>query len=201
MVRIPQQKRSKILVKSIIEAGFISVGKYGAATTTTHHIAQIAGVSVGSVYEYFDNKEAIFDAMAQRVISELIKVFLDLSQKIHILSVEEAVYLVTGTFTEFLHANNNLYLSVAKQLINSDYDRYLEPSIQTLTDLCLNYIASHPEYMMLPNIRAVLYVIVHGSCFVVLHHLTSDKPEIDYDSMTQALGTLLTSYLNNAKRS
>ncbi|MHA7853652.1 helix-turn-helix domain-containing protein [Marinobacter shengliensis] len=40
----------------------------GPADTTTRHMAEIAGVGVGSLYEYFENKQAIFNAMSQRFI-------------------------------------------------------------------------------------------------------------------------------------
>ena len=53
--RKPRQNRSKVTVDTIIEAGFIAVAANGTSGTTTRHIADIAGVSVGSLYEYFKN--------------------------------------------------------------------------------------------------------------------------------------------------
>lgn len=61
--RKPRQTRAKVTVDTIIEAGFIAVALHGPSGTTTRHIAEIAGVSVGSLYEYFKNKEEIYDAM------------------------------------------------------------------------------------------------------------------------------------------
>ncbi|WP_457795115.1 TetR/AcrR family transcriptional regulator, partial [Acinetobacter baumannii] len=51
--RKPRQARAKVTVDTIIEAGFIAVALHGPSGTTTRHIAEIAGVSVGSLYEYF----------------------------------------------------------------------------------------------------------------------------------------------------
>ena len=53
--RKPRQARAKVTVDTIIEAGFIAVALHGPSGTTTRHIAEIAGVSVGSLYEYFKN--------------------------------------------------------------------------------------------------------------------------------------------------
>ena len=47
--RKPRQNRSKVTVDTIIEAGFIAVAANGTSGTTTRHIADIAGVSVGSL--------------------------------------------------------------------------------------------------------------------------------------------------------
>jgi len=70
--RKPRQNRSKVTVDTIIEAGFIAVAANGTSGTTTRHIADIAGVSVGSLYEYFKNKEEIYDAMAKSFVKEVL---------------------------------------------------------------------------------------------------------------------------------
>ena len=62
--RKPRQTRSKVTVDTIIEAGFIAVATNGTSGTTTRHIADIAGVSVGSLYEYFKNKEEVLFTLA-----------------------------------------------------------------------------------------------------------------------------------------
>ena len=72
MTRKPQQQRAKATVDAIVEAGFICVADRGAAGTTTRHIADVAGISVGSLYEYFANKEMIFDAMNQRFVADVV---------------------------------------------------------------------------------------------------------------------------------
>jgi AcrR family transcriptional regulator len=55
----PKQARSTELVASILEAAIQVLGKEGAQRFTTARVAERAGVSVGSVYQYFPNKAAI----------------------------------------------------------------------------------------------------------------------------------------------
>ena len=55
----PQQTRSSELVKAILEAAIQVLAKEGAQRFTTTRVAERAGVSVGSVYQYFPNKAAI----------------------------------------------------------------------------------------------------------------------------------------------
>ena len=55
----PQQARSAELVAAILEAAVQVLAKEGAARFTTARVAEKAGVSVGSVYQYFPNKAAI----------------------------------------------------------------------------------------------------------------------------------------------
>ena len=55
----PQQARSTDLVAAILEAAIQVLAKEGAQRFTTTRVAERAGTSVGSVYQYFPNKAAI----------------------------------------------------------------------------------------------------------------------------------------------
>ncbi|WP_417067154.1 TetR family transcriptional regulator [Niveibacterium terrae] len=55
----PKQARSNALVSSILEAALQVLAKEGAPRFTTSRVAERAGVSVGSIYQYFPNKAAI----------------------------------------------------------------------------------------------------------------------------------------------
>ena len=55
----PQQTRSEQLVADILEAAIRVLVREGAYRFTTARVAEAAGVSVGSLYQYFPNKEAI----------------------------------------------------------------------------------------------------------------------------------------------
>ncbi|WP_339499866.1 TetR family transcriptional regulator [Pseudomonas canadensis] len=55
----PQQARSTELVAAILQAAIQVLAKEGATRFTTARVAEKAGVSVGSVYQYFPNKAAI----------------------------------------------------------------------------------------------------------------------------------------------
>ncbi|MDR3488568.1 MAG: TetR/AcrR family transcriptional regulator [Bradyrhizobium sp.] len=63
--KTPIQERSKATVDVIAEAAARILAKEGAEALTTNRIAEVAGVSVGSVYQYFPNKEAIVAALLE----------------------------------------------------------------------------------------------------------------------------------------
>src|SRR3954454_19780925 len=57
--KTPRQRRSQQLVDAILEAAIRVLTRDGAHRFTTARVAEAAGVSVGSLYQYFPNKEAI----------------------------------------------------------------------------------------------------------------------------------------------
>lgn len=61
----PAQERSRETVRAILEAAAQLFERHGLAGTTTDRIAERAGVSVGSLYQYFPSKEAIVATLVQ----------------------------------------------------------------------------------------------------------------------------------------
>lgn len=57
-------------MQAILEAAAHVFERYGYATGTTNRIAARAGVSIGSLYQYFPNKDAILVALVRRHLAE-----------------------------------------------------------------------------------------------------------------------------------
>ena len=67
----PRQERSRDTVDTILAATARVLVKQGFDGLTTNAVAAAAGVSVGSVYQYFPNKEALVAALIERHIEEM----------------------------------------------------------------------------------------------------------------------------------
>lgn len=73
MRKQPQQARSRASVEAILEAGARVLGRGGWAAFTTNAVADVAGVSIGTVYQYFPNKVVLADAIRQRHYDEVLR--------------------------------------------------------------------------------------------------------------------------------
>jgi AcrR family transcriptional regulator len=76
----PKQARSADLVAAVLEAAVQVLAKEGAQRFTTARVAEKAGVSVGSLYQYFPNKAAILFRLQSnewRQTSDLLRVILE----------------------------------------------------------------------------------------------------------------------------
>jgi AcrR family transcriptional regulator len=74
MRKAPKQARSRATVEFIIQAAARVLGRQGWARFTTNEVADAAGVSVGSLYQYFPNKHALVDAIMQRHFDSVLAV-------------------------------------------------------------------------------------------------------------------------------
>lgn len=64
--KVPRQARSQAMVEAILEATARVLAERGYAGTNTNVVAERAGVSVGSVYQYFPNKDSLVTALHER---------------------------------------------------------------------------------------------------------------------------------------
>jgi AcrR family transcriptional regulator len=62
----PRQSRSRVTVSTILDAAVRIMDQEGADAATTTRIAEVAGVSVGTLYQYFGNRDSILDALQDR---------------------------------------------------------------------------------------------------------------------------------------
>jgi AcrR family transcriptional regulator len=68
--KIPLQARSEATTKAIVEAAAQIISAYGLDGFNTNAVAERAGVSIGSLYQYFPNKDAIMAALIRRTQEE-----------------------------------------------------------------------------------------------------------------------------------
>jgi AcrR family transcriptional regulator len=62
----PQQSRSRTTFSVILDAAIRILDREGSDAATTSRIAEVAGVSVGTLYQYFGNRDQILQALQQR---------------------------------------------------------------------------------------------------------------------------------------
>lgn len=75
--KAPRQSRSQVTVDALLQATAQLLEEAGYARLTTNHVARRAGVSIGSLYQYFPSKEALCHALAERHFERHAQHYLD----------------------------------------------------------------------------------------------------------------------------
>ncbi|WP_445152437.1 TetR/AcrR family transcriptional regulator [Baekduia sp. Peel2402] len=68
--KAPRQARSRLTVEALLDAAAQVFERHGYAAGTTNRIAERAGVSIGSLYQYYPNKDAILVALVEQHLDE-----------------------------------------------------------------------------------------------------------------------------------
>jgi AcrR family transcriptional regulator len=70
--KLPTQERARRTYRAILEAGARILERRGYEALTTNHVADLAGVGIASLYEYFPNKHALVAEIVRHVLEELL---------------------------------------------------------------------------------------------------------------------------------
>jgi len=80
MRKKPRQARSRATVEAIIHAGARVLVERGVDGFTTNAAADVAGVSIGSLYQYFPDKASLIDAVRRRHLDDVLGVIRETGQ-------------------------------------------------------------------------------------------------------------------------
>jgi AcrR family transcriptional regulator len=188
MVRKPKQQRAKVTVDTIIEAGFIVVAQSGMREATTRQIADVSGIGVGSLYEYFKNKEAIFEAMNQKFVDDIVVMLRALTPSLIRLNLQELVGLLLRNFSELLQKNDGVYLKYVR------YSRYSPQVESALMEMAMHYVMHNPKYLRLTNMSTITYICINAGIYSLVRHLSSPHPNVTIDDLLEGISRMTISY-------
>ena len=116
----PVQARSAASVKAILQATIQVLLKAGKERLTTTRVALRAGVSVGTLYQYFPNKSALLQAALKRLLAEVTEAVELVCKK---QEGEPLRQMVTAIITTFIQAKmRDAKTSVALYSVSSELD-------------------------------------------------------------------------------
>ena len=75
MRRAPRQARGQARIDTILDAAETVLGEFGVEATTTNAIAARANTSIGSLYQFFPNKESVLHAVGLRFLDRTREIF------------------------------------------------------------------------------------------------------------------------------
>jgi AcrR family transcriptional regulator len=179
--RKPKQARAQGTIDAILEATAQIVERQGEAAFTTNHVAERAGVSIGSLYQYFPDKRAILREMAKRETNALRAAAAKMTGKDR---DEQYVYRLIGAFA----GRPKLRRLVVKSLTADVADMPME-RIGADADRAAHQI--EPDFQMS---RVDGYILSRAVIGIVRAAVIEDAPFLYKPEFADALVTLLRSY-------
>jgi len=96
----PQQRRSRVTIDTIFEATIQVLLANGLDKITTIQIADRAGVSIGSLYQYFPNKRALMAAVVKRHVGEVVDTTIVACELVHEKTIGEMCATMMAAFVD-----------------------------------------------------------------------------------------------------
>jgi AcrR family transcriptional regulator len=96
----PRQERAQASVDAILTAALRLLEKDGLDKLTTAKVADVAGVSIGTLYQYFPSKEAIIGALLERRFDQMTTMLSALLDATRTIPLETAIGMAVRAFVE-----------------------------------------------------------------------------------------------------
>lgn len=193
--RQPKQQRSKARVEKILDAAAAVFDEVGYEAATTHMIAARAGTAIGSLYQFFPDKAAIFKAMELRH-AERVNAFWQQAEipSIVQLPLRQMIHtLVSATAELFTHPVSRVVFVqfyLARQIFQSIDESMTQDAIGFMANILKHRNPALPEaqYSLLAE------VCVHSTNALILAALRSPDPA-HRQRLMQQIEDVMVSYL------
>jgi AcrR family transcriptional regulator len=192
------QARATVSVESILEATLQVLLEVGQARLTTTRVAERAGVSVGTLYQYFPNKSALLKTVMERHLAEIAGVVETACAGLH---GQPLAAMAEGVVREFLKAKlGNIRKSMAlyafSYVLDRDMDRaeIVKCISGRIREAMATMLRTSPEPLG-TDATAVAAMLGDMMAGVARRIVESEVPKKQADAMQRELVVAATAYL------
>lgn len=154
------QERSRATVDALVEATARILVKEGFDKASTNRIAEVAGVSVGSLYQYFPGKEALVAAVIESHQHEIMQTVQGEVAEVLALPVETAVRKLVAVAVKAHRVDPKLHRVLAEQVPRVGKLEKLETFNAENYALFRRYLENHREELCVDDLELASFVCV-----------------------------------------
>lgn len=193
--KTPRQGRSRAKVSYMIEAARQILYEEGADAVTTRRVSERSGVAIGSLYQYFPNRDAILARLAEEEVRRQSKAMQEFYASMRKLPLPE---LLTRTVQRLIENERHMlafggdfyrrysqHYQVAQRVGRDQFGEILDADTQTVDTVRI--LKWHLDDIRAPDIELTAYLLARGIPSLV-GNLVADMPElIDSPQLHEAL--------------
>jgi AcrR family transcriptional regulator len=183
------------MVEAILEATARVLVERGYAGTSTNLVAERAGVSVGSLYQYFPNKDALVTALHERHMRRMDQVFDDAFARIDEMSFDEALTTIIEGLVESHRHEADVHQVLERQLAgHEDLDAHRDAEAG-IAGRIVALLERYRGELTVEDPRLAVFTLMH-SLHALVHAAVLERPAgVPLKALTREIVRLARSYL------
>lgn len=195
--KTPRQARSKALVTAVLDATAQVLVDKGYAGTSTNVVATRAGVSIGSVYQYFPNKDALIAALRERHATELYEALEAVLNSRNPQSLEDKLAAIVHGWMVAHQVAPDLHRVVEQEFPffeRAHHDQI--PIYRSIVERVRHMLETHREQLLPDNLDLATWMVLQ-TIESLIHAATTTVPLPEHApaAIEQQIVALLTRYL------
>lgn len=193
--RKPTQSRSRATVDAILQASAQVLVRDGYAKTTTNRIAERAGVSVGTLYQYFPNKDALVVALCEQHSDEMMALLSASIEELQDASPENATRVIVRAMLEAHAVNPQLHEAIISNLPKErQFEQILAVNAQAEAMIRV-FLELHRDRLATDNIDMAAFIVVN-TVEALTHAAVIERPDfLGTEELVDEITRLVCRYL------
>ena len=183
--KIASQKRSRATVDALIEATARILVKEGYDRASTNRIAAAAGVSIGSLYQYFPNKEALVAAVLERHTQELSQVIRATLLEVVARPIAIAVRELVAAAIDGHRVDPKLHRVLAEEVPHTGRLENIDAVQRQAILFVRSYLEAHRDEIEVEDLDLAAFVTV-TTVEALTHSAVLHRPDILADDKAEA---------------
>jgi AcrR family transcriptional regulator len=179
------QARSRATVDALVEATARILVREGFEKASTNRIAEVAGVSVGSLYQYFPGKEALVAAVIDRHNEEIMGFVREAFVEVADMPVEPAVRRLVTVAIAAHHINPRLHRVLDEQIPRAG-KLDVEASNRVVHSLVRTYLERHRAELRKIDLALAAFICV-STIEAIAHNTVLNHSEMPSEKMVKTL--------------
>jgi AcrR family transcriptional regulator len=171
------QNRSRLTVDALVVATARVLTKEGYDRASTNKIAAVAGVSIGSLYQYFPSKEALVAAVIERHTQELSQVTLKALLKVAARPIEIAARELVAAAIDAHRLDPKLHRVLAEQVPRTGRLENIEAVERYARGHFRDYLEAHRSEIDVTDLDLAAFILV-TAVEALTHSAVLHRPDI-----------------------
>jgi AcrR family transcriptional regulator len=192
--KLPIQERSRATVDAILDATAHVLVVDGYDHASTNRVAERAGVSVGSVYQYFPNKEALVGELVDRFSRHVFAMVVDRLAELAAEPPEVTTRALIGAMVRLKREDPRLARVLREQIPRVGRMQRYERELALVVDATRKYLEGWRERLRHDDLATAAFVTVH-TVDAVTHAGVTSTPPVDEETLVHHATDLVLSYL------
>jgi len=180
------QERSRLTVDALLEATTRVLTKEGFDRASTNKIAAVAGVSIGSLYQYFPSKEALVAAVIDRHMREMLQLVRDALAKMAPQPIEVAARELVSIMLDAHRVDPKLHRVLVEQVPRAGRLENIEAIERETYALVRGYLEAHRGELDVVDLDVAAFICV-TAVEALSHAAIVRRPEILTDEKATKL--------------
>jgi AcrR family transcriptional regulator len=194
--KTPVQARAKVTWNAILDAAAQVLLARGYEKATTDRIAERAGVSVGSVYEYFPNKESIFAALTLRFNEERWAVLRQHPSDAGHSSLEQAIRSTVRARIAATRLNARLNTALNLEVPHHVTAEQSKAVFNEFLEISLAALGAYAKQLRHGNLELMVTLVTHATHAAVDNIAASNAELLDSHELEDEISLMMFRYLS-----